>query len=258
MHITPTQTIIELQDVSFSYNSEKVLDNISLQIHKGDYLGIIGPNGGGKTTLLKIILGLLTPTQGSILLFGTPLARFKDWKKIGYVPQKATNFEHNFPATVEEVVAMGRYVDKRPFQMLGAADQNYISQALREVDMIDLKDRNISELSGGQQQRVFIARSLAAQPEILFLDEPTVGVDVETQKQFYALLKKLNEHLGLTLVLVSHDIDVIVHETTEVACVNKTLVYETNPKDLLNHQSLQRTYGEQMQYIGHKHEHKDI
>lgn len=232
MFVDHTKNIIELHDISFSYSEgEEVLKEVNLNVHKGDYLGIIGPNGGGKTTLLKIMLGLLKPDKGSVRLFGQNIADFKDWYKIGYVPQKAVSFETSFPVTVEEVVTMGRYGRKKIYQMLNTIDKKVIQKSLEQVEMWKYKDTILGDLSGGQQQRVFIARALATQPEVIFLDEPTAGVDAETQRHFYDLLKNLNRQLNLTLILVSHDNNIISRETTEAACVNKTLVYATKPED---------------------------
>jgi zinc transport system ATP-binding protein len=214
-------TIISLQNVSFSYHSEMVLRDISLEIHRGDYVGIVGPNGGGKSTLLKVILGLLKPTKGKITLF--------DHSKIGYVPQK-TVFDTNFPITVEEAVAMGRYGKRGLFRLLQREDYEKVQKALKQVDMEAFCKRQVSDLSGGQQQRVFIARALAAEPEIIILDEPTVGVDIKTQKHFYTLLRKLNNELALTLVLVSHELDIVAHEATELGYINRTMEFYGDPK----------------------------
>ncbi len=230
--VTHPQTIIELDSVCFSYNSEEVIKNISLEIHKGDYVGIVGPNGGGKTTLLKLMLGLLKPNDGKVKLFGTDIDNFKNWPKIGYVPQK-TYVEINLPVTVEEMVAMGRYGKRGLFKFTTREDKEKTLNALKQVDMLDYKDKQINDLSGGQQQRVFIARALASEPEIIFLDEPTVGVDVKTQKQFYSLLRKLNKELDLTLVLVSHELDIVAHESTELGYINRTLEYYGNPEEFL-------------------------
>jgi zinc transport system ATP-binding protein len=253
MQIDHTKNIIEVKNVSFSYSGEEVLSYVSLNVHKGDYIGLIGPNGGGKTTLLKIMLGLLKPDEGSVRLFGTDLTNFKDRYKLGYVPQKANNFDPNFPITVEEVVAMGRYGKKGLFRGLNSSDQEIIKDSLEKVNMWKYRSRIIGDLSGGQQQRVFIARALASQPEVILLDEPTIGVDVETQEQFYKLLQKLNKEFEITLILVSHDINVVANETTEVAYVNKTLIYDANPKDLLEDDSLEKTYGKKVKLIAHHH-----
>lgn len=231
-HVTHSETIIKLEKICFSYSHDEVIKDISLQIHKGDYVGIIGPNGGGKSTLLKIMLGILKPTNGRVELFRTPLNEFKEWPRIGYVPQK-TYTEINFPVTVEEVVAMGRYGKIGLFHFPTKIDKKKVHQALRQVDMYEFKNRQINDLSGGQHQRVIIARALVTEPEIIFLDEPTVGVDIKTQKQFYALLRKLNKDLSLTLVLVSHELDVVAHESTEIGYINKTLEYYGEPTEFI-------------------------
>lgn len=233
MHkVTHLETIIELQNVCFSYSKEEVVKNVSLSIHKGDYVGIIGPNGGGKSTLVKLMLGILKPTDGIITLFGKDIKQFKDWYKIGYVPQK-TYIEVNFPVTVEEIVAMGRYGKRGLFHFPTDEDKEKVHQALKHVDIYDYRNKQMSDLSGGEQQRVFIARALATEPEIIFLDEPTVGVDIKTQKQFYRLLRKLNRELELTLILVSHELDVVAHESTELGYINRTLEYYGEPSEFL-------------------------
>ena len=253
MQVDHTKTIIEIKNVSFSYNGEPVLEDINLNIHKGDYLGIIGPNGGGKTTLLKIMLGLLKPTKGSVLFFGCDVYCFKEWSRVGYVSQKAVQFDSNFPATVYEVVRMGRIAKRGLLHTFNKQDDEIVETALKQVEMWEYKDSLIGDLSGGQQQRAFIARALANEPEVILLDEPTVGVDVKTQEQFYNLLKKLNKELHITLILVSHDIDVVAHEVTEIACINKTLVYDNNPKEFLKHEGLEKLYGDQVTFILHNH-----
>jgi len=225
MRVDHTDTIVEVKDVSFSYGDHEVLSHINLSIHRGDYLGIVGGNGSGKTTLLKIILGLLKPTSGSITLFGTAAGSFRDWPKIGYVPQKATAFDAGFPATVEEVVLMGRYGKKGLFHHMTEEDRQYARRALEQVGMVPHRSRLIGDLSGGQQQRVFIARALAGEPEIIFLDEPTVGVEKKVKEEFYALLRKLNEKLRLTVVLVTHDIEGVAHEAMHIACIDGTLFF---------------------------------
>lgn len=228
-----SKNIIELQGVSFSYNQNEVIKDVSLNIHRGDYVGVIGPNGGGKSTLIKLMLNLLQPDQGDIKLFGTSVTKFKDWYKIGYVAQK-THFEPNFPATVEEVVRMGTYSRRGLFNLTTNNDKKRVVEALKQVEMLDYRDRQISDLSGGQLQRVFIARALVSHPEVLFLDEPTVGVDVKTQKQFYKLLRKLNRDLSLTLVLASHELQVMAHEATELVYINRTLEYYGDPQEFIN------------------------
>ncbi len=222
MQVDHTKNIIEIKNVSFSYGDHEVLNNINLNVHRGDYLGIIGPNGGGKTTLIKLILGLLKPSNGEVLIFGEPVNKLKNKKRIGYVAQKVTNFDPTFPITAAAVVGLG-----------GGNNSANIKWALEKVEMSEFANRLIGELSGGQQQRIFIARALAQKPEIIFLDEPTTGIDANSQKEFLDFLKKLNRELDITLILISHDINLITEEATEIAYINKTLTYFDNPKEFL-------------------------
>lgn len=229
---TTTHTPVHIENVSFSYDGKTdALKDISLSVAHGDYLGLIGPNGGGKTTLIKLILGLLRPTSGSIHLFGADHAHFKEWYRIGYVSQQATKFDPLFPATVEEVVRMGRYGRAGLMRSMQSEDYERARAALEQVDMLSYKDKRVSDLSGGEKQRVFIARALAAEPDLIVLDEPTTGVDQETQDQFYELLKRLNKESSLTLMLVSHDLDRIAAEANHIAIVDTTLRYYDRPMD---------------------------
>lgn len=253
MPIDHRKNIIEAENISYAYGPTEVIKDVSLAIHQGDYLGIIGPNGSGKTTLLRVMLGLLKPTRGNVRLFGEPLSKFRDWRKIGYVPQKAVNFDPMFPATVFEIAAMGRCGKRGLRGRLTAEDGKIIARALEQVDMSPYQDQLIGNLSAGQQQRVFIARALAAEPEIIFLDEPTVGVDVNAQEQFYALLRKVNQTLVVTLILVSHDIDVVAAEATEIACLNQKLIYHGAPAEFMKDDYLQKLYGKSTRFIPHGH-----
>jgi zinc transport system ATP-binding protein len=234
MHtVDHTKNIIEVSNISFSYNDQEILKNVNLSIHKGDYLGVVGSNGSGKTTLLRIILGLISPKSGTIKIFGQDISQFKDWSNIGYVPQKVINFDNNFPVTVEEVVMMGRYGKRGLFHRIKEEDKQKATEALRNVDMLDYINRPIGDLSGGQQQRVFIARALAGDPLILFLDEPTVGVEKDIKEKFYQLLHDLNKKLNLTIVIVTHDIESMSHEAMHVACIkDNTLVFHESIDDL--------------------------
>jgi zinc transport system ATP-binding protein len=251
-----TKNIIEVENISFAYGGVDVLEHITLDIHRGDYIGIIGPNGAGKTTLFKIMLGLLRPKTGSVKLFGQDIGSFRDWRKIGYVPQKATSFDANFPATVFEVVAMGISTKTRFFNRTTAADREAVRQALEQVDMWGYKDRLIGDLSGGQQQRVFIARALVGQPEVIFLDEPTAGIDKQSQDGFYAMLQKLNKELGITLVLVSHDIGRLTKEVMHIACVDRSLTCHTSPEEYLQESQSVEISGQKVKLITHHHHYR--
>jgi zinc transport system ATP-binding protein len=248
-----SEPIVALHDVSFAYNGEPVLSHINLEIHRGEYLGVIGPNGGGKTTLLRLMLGLLEPQSGRVELFGRPVQDFHDWPKIGYVSQRATSFNAKLPITVEEVVTLGRVARAGLFHGLSQADRTAVTAAMDKVDILPLRHRPIAELSGGQQQRALIAKALAAGPEILILDEPTVGIDIKSQDAFYQLLSTLNRTEHLTLAMVSHDVDVIVNEVTKIACINETLVYHGSPQKFVKEDYLANLYGKARQFILHGH-----
>jgi zinc transport system ATP-binding protein len=246
------QKILELEGVSFSYGTQPTVKNATFSLEKGDFLGIIGPNGAGKTTLVKMVLGLLRPDSGSIKLFGEDISRFHSWPRIGYVPQKATNFDQNFPATVFEVASMGRFQRAGMMRRLSARDYKAIENALDVVGMLGLRDKRIGELSGGQQQRVFIARALAGEPELLLLDEPTVGVDAEAQHNFYALLRKLRKEYGIAIVLVSHDVGMVTRHVNKLACVNITVDFHDVSKGIKK-SDLVCTYHEGMHMVPHHH-----
>ncbi|ABZ84971.1 abc transporter ATP-binding protein [Heliomicrobium modesticaldum Ice1] len=247
--------LVEARNLSFRYGHQETLSDIQLNIYRGDFLGIIGPNGSGKSTLLRLLLGLLTPEQGQVLLWGEPLAQFRQWSRIGYVPQKATAFNAAFPATVREVVAAGRLGRKGLFGRLNNADRAVIDQSLATVGMDTFADRLIGHLSGGQQQRVFIAQALAGEPEILFLDEPTVGVDAEQEEQFYSLLERLNSKSAMTIVIVSHDIGAVTERVNKLVCLNRRLFFHGEVSGFKARQSeiLSLLYGHPVQMIRHGH-----
>lgn len=216
--------IIQLEDISFAYSNIDVVKKISFDINEGDFVGLIGPNGSGKTTLLKIMLGILKPRTGKITILGKNLNELKEWSKIGYVPQKATNIANDFPATAEEIVSMGLLSVKRIPKIITKEDKTKINDALKIVKMDLFAKKRITEFSGGQQQRILIAKALVTNPKILLLDEPTTGVDQENQASFYELLGKLNKK-GITIVLVTHDIGRITDHVTKVASINQTLTF---------------------------------
>ncbi len=217
--------IVVLRGVSFAYDGTPVLVGIDLTIKEGDFLAIIGPNGSGKTTLVKIILGLLQPAEGKVVLFGKPPGSLSGRGGIGYVPQKATHIDPFFPASVEEVVGMALLSESRPRAAAGRERRGRVLRALEVVGMGEFGRWPVGRLSGGQQQRVFIARALVTSPKILFLDEPTTGVDAETQTSFYDMLDRLNRQEGLTIVLITHDIGIVNKHVTSVACLNQRLAY---------------------------------
>jgi zinc transport system ATP-binding protein len=210
--------IIKITDLFFSYDKDIVLENINLTVNKKDFLAIIGPNGGGKSTILKLLLGILKQTSGDIKIFKNHPIR--NLSKIGYVPQN-TNVNIDFPITVLEVVMMGHIGDKQPLIGYGKKETMCARGTLAQVGMEEFANSKIGSLSGGQRQRVMIARALCAHPEVIILDEPTSSIDIQGQKQIYNLLKELNK--TITVIVVSHDISVILEYATKVAHINKTL-----------------------------------
>ena len=248
--------IFDVKNLNFNVRGQSILSNISLEIYNGEYVAIIGPNGGGKTTLIRILLGLDTPTEGSVKLYGKKITNFKEWSKIGYVPQRASLVDENFPATVEDIVNMGRVSKRSFFKGMSEEDKNAVKDAMIKMDVLKLKDKMVGILSGGQRQRVMIARALASNPEILILDEPNTGVDMVSQKNFYALLAKLNREENITIVFITHDIGVIADDIGRLFTINQKATICNNPKEALSCEDMSELYGIEAHLIhNHRHEH---
>jgi zinc transport system ATP-binding protein len=220
------RVIVDFRNVSFSYGAVKVLEDVTIKVLEKDFLAIIGPNGGGKTTILRLILGLLEPDQGVITVLGKTPRESRG--RIGYLAQNL-NFDFDFPITVTDVVLMGRLGKHRTGQPYERLDREKCLEALDRVGMRGFKDRQIGRLSGGQRQRVFIARALATEPRILLLDEPVSSIDTQWQQSFYELLQNINKEIAI--VLVTHDISVIATYIDKMACVNRKLYYHGSKKE---------------------------
>ena len=246
-------SLVALRGVTFSYNGAPVLVGVDLAIEEGDFLAIIGPNGSGKTTLVKIILGLLRPREGEVELFGKSPAVFTGWDRIGYVPQKATHIDPFFPASADEVVGMALLSSRSRGSAAGREARTRVRRALEAVGMAEFGREPIGRLSGGQQQRVFIARALVTSPRLLFLDEPTTGVDAETQAAFYDMLDRLNKAEGLTIVLVTHDIGIVNRHVNRVACLNQRLVYHGDHAGFCRSDAFRDLIGHGDHLISHEH-----
>ena len=215
-----TSLIADIEQVAFSYNGQVVLENVDLKIYEGDFVAMIGPNGGGKTTLLKLILGLLAPSKGSIHIFDRPPQKAS--YLIGYVPQDI-HINQNFPITAMDVVLMGKLLPGKRWQRNPLKDRQEAIAALRHMEMEAFADTKIGELSGGQRQRIYIARALVTKPRLLLLDEPTASIDSKGQTDFFRLLEALNKEM--TILMVSHDLLAISRHVKSVACVNRHLHY---------------------------------
>lgn len=223
-----------------------LLDNVFLELDEGDFLGLIGPNGGGKSTLLKVILGLVKPDHGEVRIFG--LYPEQGRKHIGYMPQK-TLFDSNFPVNALDVVLMGRYGQRGILRKFTEEDKEAAFDALESLGMKDHANRQIGSLSGGEQQRIFVARSLVSQPRILLLDEPTSGVDAAQECAFYELLSQLNKTKKMTIVLVSHDVTAVSKHVNKIACLNRRIFYHGSKE--LTAEEIEKAYGCPVDMIAH-------
>jgi zinc transport system ATP-binding protein len=225
------KNLLELKDLSVSVDGRHILHDINLCIQPGETQVIFGPNGGGKTTLLKVMLGLVAPSRGEVTILREHPDKGR--RHVGYVPQHSL-FDRDFPINVMEVVLTGRLSHTKPFHWYSKADREATAEALREVEMLDFKNRQIGMLSGGQQQRVFVARALVSEPRLLLLDEPMSSVDTPMQAEFYELLERLKQRMPI--VLVSHDISAVSVYVDKIACLNRKLYYhgskELTPEDL--------------------------
>lgn len=237
-----TLKAVEINNLSIKYNEQLVLKDINLSIEDKDFMAIIGPNGGGKSTLLKVILGILNPDNGGVKVFGREPKKARDL--IGYLPQNL-DFDHDFPINVFETVLTGRYHGL--FKGYTKEDHNAVWHALKDVEMYDFKDRQISRLSGGQMQRVFIARAIVREPKLLIMDEPMASIDPEMQHSFYELMSRLKNKM--TIILVSHDVGAVSTHVDKIACLNQKLFYHGPVEDSAN--GLEEIYHCPIELISH-------
>jgi ABC-type Mn2+/Zn2+ transport system ATPase subunit len=246
---------ITVEGLCVKANGSHLVENVSFSIEEGSIVAIIGPNGAGKTTLIKAVLGLIPYETGSVNMFGKPFSHNNSHVRVGYVPQKI-EFDRTFPLTVSELIRF----TVPPFYSLPFCDRSgeeaRINTLLETVGMHDLVDRNIGSLSGGELQRVMIAKAIVNDPQILFLDEPASGVDIEGQERFYDLVRRLNKEKGLTVILISHDLNVVYRFADNVLCMNRRLICSGKPAEALTDKVIKSVYGEMMGgYIHSCHEH---
>lgn len=232
--------LLQLKDVSAGYKASPVFSHLSLTIAEGQYVGIVGPTGSGKTTFLRTVLGHHAVHGGEVLLAGLPIARARRGL-IGYVPQLET-VDWGFPVTVEQVITMGLYVNRPYWPFVTRADRSQARELAERLGIAELLHHHIHELSGGQQQRTFLARALVNRPRLLVLDEPTSGVDIKTQHDVLHLLSDLHQS-GMTILLTSHDLNAVAAHVPWVLCFNKGLIAQGRPADVFTEEILTRTYG---------------
>lgn len=238
--------VVEIENLSFSYNGQPVLQDVTLEIVERDFASVVGPNGGGKTTLLRLILGLLQPTRGTIRVFGQSPERGR--RRIGYMPQRV-EVDPRFPVSVMDVVLMGRLGVARVLGPFSRRDRQVAERVLAEVALGDLQRRHFSELSGGQRQRVLIARALAGDPELLLLDEPTASLDAGIESELMDLLQRLNERL--TIIMVSHDLGFVSQFVKTVVCVKGQCVI--HPTSKITGEMINEIYGGDVRMVRHDH-----
>jgi len=246
--------VISSENLFFRYNYNEVLSDLSFQIVEGDYVAIVGPNGSGKTTLIKIVLGFYRPLTGTVRLFGQAPSLFKDWQKIGYLPQKTSSLNPYFPATVWEVVSMGLWSKKMVGNVSHKEKIEAINKALEYMEIKDLKNRLIGELSGGQQQRVLIARAIVGGPHLLILDEPTTALDPDTRERFFSILSEMNKK-GTTIIIITHDTGTIGKYASKLLYLDKKLIFYGSFEAFCVSREMADYFGEYSQHvICHRHD----
>ena len=250
--------VLEVSNLNVNRANSVAIEDANFTIHKGDYVGIVGPNGGGKTTLLLALLNITPRTKGTIRFFGQDIESFSHWEKVAYVPQNAINFDSQFPLTVRELVSLGRVNRSNLGRTLKRTDLEAVDDALEFMGISDIANRRIGQLSGGQKQRVFVAKSLVRNPEIILLDEPIVGVDAKTQEKFYKKLSDLNIKKGITIMLVTHDLTAVFCRMSKVMCINRLVNVSEITEDLKPEEVLSKVYGEHFHFVFHEHKCKRV
>jgi len=250
------QPVIRVEGLEIRRAGAPVIENASFTIEAGDFVGIVGPNGGGKTTLVQGMLGLLPKSKGEVWIYGVRLHEFRGWEKVGYISQEATNFDEMFPLSVREMVGIGLVSGKTIARPLRSGQWKKVDEELEFMGVADLAHRRIGELSGGQRQRVMVARALVRDPQLLVLDEPERGMDASALERFYGKLSELHNQRHTTVLVVSHDLSTVFCRMSRVLCVNRE-VYSSCVDGTQETEYLKKVYGEHFTFVYHKHECKE-
>jgi zinc transport system ATP-binding protein len=245
--------VLKVSSLQVDRGNSVVIEDADFTINQGDYVGIVGPNGGGKTTLLLSILNSIPKAKGNIRLFGQNIESFSHWDKVAFVPQHAVNFDAHFPLSVRELVSLGRLNRNNLGRTLKHSDWEVVDEVIEFMGISDISDKRIGQLSGGQKQRVFVAKALVRHPEIILLDEPIVGVDAKTQEKFYKKLSDLNIKSGITILLVTHDLTAVFCRMSKVMCINRFVNVTEITKDVEPEEVLRKAYGDHFHFVFHKH-----
>lgn len=248
------EAVLCVTNLSAGYHGTEVLKDVSFSVNPGDYIGICGPNGSGKSTLVKVILGLLPPSRGEISLLGTPKQSFREWQRIGYLPQGLQFFNPHFPATVNEVVRLGRLAGKGFPKRFGREDALAVERTMEWMGISHIKGCMIGELSGGLRQRVLLARALVNDPTLLVMDEPTTALDPETRESFYRLICEMNRERKVTVLLVTHDSATIGKYASHLLYLDKRLVFYGSFDEFCSSEEMTALFGEHGQHlVCHRH-----
>jgi len=245
---------LEVKDLAIERNRSIVIEKANFEIKRGNYIGMVGPNGGGKTTLLKAMLGIIPFKTGQVQLFGKDIREFDHWEKIAYLSQHAINFDEKFPLSVRELVILGRIDRSKIGKPMNSDDREIVDRTMEFMGLTELSGKRIGQLSGGQKQRVVLAKSLVREPSLIIMDEPVSGVDPETQERFYKMLSDLNIEKGITILMVSHDLAAVFCRMSHVMCVNRYVRTSPITDDFDPNPMLKETYGKHFQFAYHVHE----
>lgn len=244
---------IQVENLNVSRSGRRIIEDATFTIDQGTYMGAVGPNGGGKTTLMLALLGVLPHDSGTIRILGDEIKEFTQWNKLAWVSQHSINFDDKFPINVRELVGLGRINRNKLARPLNQEDWTKVDEVLDFMGIRNLSSRRIGQLSGGQKQRVFVAKAIVRDPEILILDEPVAGVDSEAQERFYMKLSDLNQKHGTTILIASHDLAAVFCRMTHVMCINKKVYTSPVSPDRDPNEILQKGYGDHFHFVFHEH-----